>query len=185
GNPYAIPPDNPFADGVNGAKEVWAYGLRNPWRFSFDRANGDLYIADVGQDSYEEVDYLPAGSPGGTDFGWNIVEGNHCYNASSCDKSKFTPPVLEYSHSLGCSITGGYVYRGTAFPNFQGYYFFSDYCTGRLWVTQKPASGDWQMATASATGKTVSSFGQDEAGELYLLDYNGGNIFQITDRTKQ
>lgn len=184
GDPYAIPSDNPFADGVNGAKEVWAYGLRNPWRFSFDQLNGDLYIGDVGQDNYEEVDYLPAGSKGGTNFGWNVIEGNHCYNASSCNTGGFTPPVLEYEHTFGCSITGGYVYHGGAFPNFQGYYFFSDYCTGRLWVTQKPASGDWTMATASSTGKAVSGFGQDEIGELYLLDYNSGDVFQITDRTQ-
>ncbi len=182
GDPYAIPPDNPFADGTQGAKEVWAYGLRNPWRFSFDRATGDLYIADVGQDRYEEVDYLPAGSPGGTNFGWNVLEGNHCYASQSCDKSKFTLPVIEYTHTFGCSITGGYVYRGNAFPGLQGHYFFSDFCRGHLWVTQKPASGGWQMTTALASGKNVSSFGEDEAGALYFLSYYTGELFHITDQ---
>ena len=133
-SPYAVPPDNPFVGQTGVQPEVWSYGLRNPWRFSFDRTTGDLYIGDVGQNSFEEVDVAPAaaGSGKGLNFGWNIMEGTHCYNASTCNQSGLTLPVLEYAHSEGCSVTGGYVYRGSVIPALQGLYFFGDYCQGSV-----------------------------------------------------
>ncbi len=171
---YAIPPANPFGT------EVWAYGLRNPWRFSFDRATGDLYIADVGQDTYEEVDVQPASSKGGENYGWRIMEGRHCYDPSEgCDQSGLVLPVAEYNHAEGgCSITGGYVYRGKQYPVLQGTYFFGDYCTGYLWSLQH-ASDQWQMTKQLETGLRISSFGEDINGELYVIDHGGG-VYQLS-----
>jgi len=173
---YTIPPDNPFvgAGGVRG--ELWNYGLRNPWRFSFDRRTGDLYIADVGQADREEVDVQPAAG-GGENYGWNTMEGSECYPpGSSCNKSGLTLPVLEYDHGAGCSITGGYVYRGTALPDIVGTYFYSDYCAGFL------CSFKWQGGTVAEQHSwpgaqppgNVTSFGEDSAGELYILTIQGG-----------
>ena len=175
GDPYTIPADNPFADG-GGQPEIWAYGLRNPWRFSFDSANGDLYIGDVGQDRWEEIDYLVAGSPGGANFGWNAMEGTHPFDGS--DSQAFVAPVAEYSHSEGgCSITGGYVYRGAALPAWDGIYFYGDYCSGKVWGLLKNGE-DWQSALLFSTRKNISSFGVDEDGEIYLADYNG-SIYRL------
>jgi glucose/arabinose dehydrogenase len=128
---YAIPPSNPFV-GVRGVRrEIWAAGLRNPWRFSFDRLTGDLYIADVGQSSWEEVNHQPAASPGGENYGWRLMEGNHCFNpASDCDDGTLVPPIVEYNHTEGCSVTGGYVYRGSLIPALFGTYLLGDFCTG-------------------------------------------------------
>jgi glucose/arabinose dehydrogenase len=177
--PYAIPPDNPFV-GVAGARsEVWSYGLRNPWRFSFDRATGDLYIADVGERQNEEVDVSPAeagaGAGKGLNYGWNRMEGTQCFGASSCDQEGLTLPTFEYGHSEGCSITGGYVYRGSAIPALQGLYFFADYCGG--WVRSFRYSGgsaaeltEWP---ALSTGGSIVSFGEDAAGELYVIEAEG------------
>jgi glucose/arabinose dehydrogenase len=171
GDPYAIPPDNPFANG-GGKPEIWAYGLRNPWRFSFDAASGDLYIGDVGQDTWEEIDYLPAGSAGGTNFGWNQMEGLHPYKGS--DSASFTAPVANYSHAEGgCSVTGGYVYRGQALPDWNGVYFYGDYCSGKVWGLLKNGSA-WKSAQLFDTGTSISSFGVDEDGEIYLAWYGGG-----------
>ena len=146
GTSYAIPAGNPFAK-VGGMPEIWAYGLRNPWRFSFDRLTGDLYIADVGQDAWEEIDFVTAGLPGGMDFGWSYYEGLHPYKGQPPANATFTWPISEYSHAYGCAVTGGYVYRGTALPEWQGVYFFGDYCSGNHlgpdpfeWT--KPASQD-------------------------------------------
>jgi glucose/arabinose dehydrogenase len=165
GNPYAIPADNPFGN------EVWAYGLRNPWRFSFDRATGDLWIGDVGQDTWEEIDFLLAGSPGGTNFGWNLVEGNHPYNGQA--QPGFTMPVAEYSHTEGgCSVTGGYVYRGAALPEWQGIYLYGDYCSGKVWGLIR-STGGWQSQLQFETGFSISSFGVDEAGEIYIANLQG------------
>ncbi len=170
---YAIPPTNPFANDAVARPEVWAYGLRNPWRFSFDRQTGDLYIADVGQNTWEEVNFQPADSAGGENYGWNIYEGNHAY-AGGNPPPNLTLPFAEYSHDTGgCSVTGGYVYRGSGLPDLQGYYFFGDWCSGNLWASQKDASGTWQTNLVLQTGREISSFGEDEAGELYLLDYAG------------
>lgn len=178
GDPYGIPPDNPWPDGGDGRPEVWAYGLRNPWRFSFDRDNGDLYIADVGQGEYEEIDMQPAGSPGGANYGWNITEGRHCYRGSSCDTSGLVVPIAEYDHSQGCSITGGYVYRGAAFPGLQGLYFYGDYCSGRIWTLHQASAGQWQQRELLQSDLKISSFGEDQAGELYITDLQGG-LYQV------
>ncbi len=185
GDPYGIPADNPFAANKQGRPEVWAYGLRNPWRFSFDRKTGDLYIADVGQDLYEEVNVQRAGTPGGLNYGWNIMEGLHCYGADSCNQQGLVLPVAEYNHSFGCSITGGYVYRGAAFPEMQGTYFFGDYCSGRIWAMQPAGQDKWQATQVMESQHAISTFGEDEAGELYMADLNDGTIYQVVDPAKQ
>ena len=172
GEPYAIPPDNPFVDG-QGQPEIWAYGLRNPWRFSFDTATNDLYIGDVGQNEWEEIDYLPAGSPGGANFGWNYREGNHPYRDSQPQNQDLTPPVAEYNHNLGCSVTGGYVYRGANLPAWDGIYLFGDYCSGIVWGLIQPFSGAWEQQQLFETGARISSFAQDLQGDVYLIDLNG------------
>jgi len=179
GDPYAIPPDNPWPSSADARGEIWAYGLRNPWRFSFDRATGDLYIADVGQGQYEEVDVQRARDGGGQNYGWNVMEGNHCYNSTTCDTSAFVAPVTEYNHDLGCSITGGYVYRGATFPQLHGIYFFGDYCSGRIWTLRETPPGTWQQEEALQTRLSISSFGEDEAGEVYLTDLQSGDLYQL------
>lgn len=177
GNPYVIPPDNPFQG--RGKAEIWAYGLRNPWRFGFDRATGDLYIGDVGQDLWEEIDYLPAGSQGGTNFGWSYMEGFHPYlNRTAPQSVQLTPPVAEYSHQYGCAVTGGYVYRGTQLPEWQGIYLFGDYCSGNVWGLLHNPDGSWQQELLYQNVGRVSSFGEDEAGEIYLTDL-GGSLFEL------
>ncbi|HXF61523.1 MAG TPA: PQQ-dependent sugar dehydrogenase [Caldilineaceae bacterium] len=177
--PYAIPPDNPWVNaGWNGADvadEVWAVGLRNPWRFSFDRATNDLWIADVGQNQIEEVNWTPAEQlGGGWNYGWPIMEGTRCFQQRECNTEGLVLPVAEYDHSGHCSVTGGYVYRGEQFPAIQGVYFFADYCSGALWATVPDGSGGWATHAMLDTGISVSSFGEDEAGELYLTDLSGG-----------
>ena len=165
GDPYAVPADNPFGN------EIWAYGLRNPWRMSFDSMTGDLYIADVGQGTWEEIDYLPAGSPGGTNFGWDFREGAHDYEGTA--PSGLVDPVAEYSHAEGgCSVTGGYVYRG-AMTEWNGIYLYGDYCTGFIWGLIRSNDG-WQKQLLFDVDITITSFGQDEAGEIYLLSDSGG-----------
>jgi glucose/arabinose dehydrogenase len=180
GDPYAIPPDNPWPRGDDARPEVWAYGLRNPWRFSFDRATGNLYIADVGQGQYEEIDVQPVGSRGGENYGWNKMEGEHCFQASSCDSAGLVAPIAEYDHSLGCSITGGYVYRGTAFPRLQGLYFYGDYCSGRVWALDPAAPDRGEQRELLQSKLNISSFGEDQAGELYLTDLGGG-LYQVVE----
>jgi glucose/arabinose dehydrogenase len=165
GDKYSIPPDNPFGN------EVWAYGLRNPWRFSFDRATGDLYIGDVGQNTWEEIDYLPAGSESGANFGWSVMEGNHAYDGQP--QSGMYTPVVEYSHAEGgCSVTGGYVYRGKM-PEWNGVYLYGDYCSGKVWALIL-LDGQWQSQVMFETGVTITSFGQDESGEILLASDKGG-----------
>jgi len=182
GTGYTVPPDNPFVGQTGARPEVWSAGLRNPWRFSFDPATGDLYIADVGQNAWEEVDVVTAaaGAGRGANFGWAVMEGRHCYATVSCDTSQFTLPVLEYSHASGCSISGGYVYRGAAIPALQGHYFYADYCSG--WVRSfrlqdGQAVEPYQWPTL-APGGAVPSFGQDAAGELYVMS-SEGRVFRI------
>lgn len=162
GDPYAIPGDNPFGN------EIWAYGLRNPWRISFD-VTGDLYIGDVGENQWEEIDMIPAGSAGGQNLGWSILEGTHPYNGSS--QAGLTPPVAEYRHGPGCSVTGGYVYRG-AMREWMGVYFFGDYCSGEVWGLIQ-SDGGWQAQILFDAGVNITSFGRDESGELYLAGDNG------------
>jgi glucose/arabinose dehydrogenase len=178
GDPYAIPADNPFAKG-NGKAEIWAFGLRNPWRFSFDRLNGDLYIADVGQESWEEIDYLPAGSPGGVNFGWNYREAMHEFRGTPPSNANLVDPVAEYGHDQGCSITGGFVYRGEALPEFRGIYLYSDYCSGKIWGLLKGADGSWQSKELFETGYNMTSFGEDRQGEIYIIDQGSGGIYRL------
>jgi glucose/arabinose dehydrogenase len=170
--PYAVPPDNPFVSG-GGMWEIWFYGLRNPWRFSFDRLTGDLYIGDVGQDAWEEIDFLPLGTPGGGNLGWNFYEGSHPYRGSPPLGSIFIMPVAEYGHDLGDSVTGGYVYRGKNLLDWQGVYLYGDYSSGRVWGLLHLPDGTWQNALMFETATNISSFGVDENGEIYLVDYNG------------
>jgi glucose/arabinose dehydrogenase len=169
---YAVPPDNPFVGKADVLPEIWAYGLRNPWRFSFDRATGDLYIGDVGQASYEEIDYQPAGDPGGENYGWYDFEAMHPYK-SETPPPNMTMPIAEYPHIVGCAVTGGYVYRGPSLPELQGIYFFGDYCTGRTWSLFRNAAGNWKVQPFTPSEKVISSFGEDEQGELYMVDYKG------------
>jgi glucose/arabinose dehydrogenase len=178
--PYTIPADNPWPTGADGARpEIWAYGLRNPWRFSFDRATGDLYIGDVGQNAYEEIDFQPAGAAGGLNYGWSVREAQHCFRANTCESSGTVDPVAEYSHDQGCSVTGGYVYRGAAFPSMVGLYIFGDYCSGTIWSLHHDAAGAWEQRKVLDSGMSISSFGEDEAGELYMLDL-GGTLYRVT-----
>lgn len=181
--PYSVPPDNPFVGDSAALDEIWAYGLRNPWRFSFDRATDDLYIADVGQNQYEEIDFEPASSPGGENYGWPIMEGLHCYpEGANCDPSGLVLPVAEYDHSQGCSVTGGYVYRGEAFPAMQGVYFFADWCSGLLWGLAPGPDGGWQSALLLDADGNIASFGEGEAGELYAVDMQSGTVYQVAAR---
>jgi glucose/arabinose dehydrogenase len=177
--PYRIPPGNPFVGQFGYRKEIWALGLRNPWRYSFDLSTGDLYIADVGQNLVEEVDFQPADSSGGQNYGWNIMEGDRCYQSASCDQSGLTLPIFTYTHTEGCSITGGYVYRGPNNPGMQGIYFFADYCSGRIWGLQK-SGNSWNHQMLTQTSYKVSSFGQDQAGRLYLVDKNG-SVYRVVE----
>jgi glucose/arabinose dehydrogenase len=171
--PYGTPADNPFINNT-GRAEMWAIGLRNPWRFSFDRLTGDMYIADVGQNIWEEVHFQPANSPGGENYGWNILEGNHCFSDANCQTDGLEFPIFEYTHDFGCSITGGYVYRGRQFPDLYGNYFVADYCTGIIWSLFPGANGIWTSNEVLRSGLVISSFGEDTHGELYVIDHNGG-----------
>jgi glucose/arabinose dehydrogenase len=177
---FAAPSTNPFV-GVPGARpQIWSIGLRNPWRFSFDRLTGDLFIADVGQSKYEEINFQMAGSAGGQNYGWPFMEGLHCFpEEQTCDQTNLTLPIAEYDHSEGCSVTGGYVYRGQEFPLLQGVYLFGDYCSGTIWGLGPAEGGGWQTAKLLETSLQISSFGQDDSGELYVLDSRGGDLFRI------
>jgi glucose/arabinose dehydrogenase len=181
GSPYSVPSSNPFFSSGSGIEtEIWAYGLRNPWRFSFDRLTHDLYIGDVGQSQREEIDFQAASSTGGENYGWKVMEGSLCYEPSSgCDQSGKVLPVAEYNHSVGCSITGGNVYRGLNFPSLRGYYFYADYCTGRFFALRNDISLGWQAVQLADTSFNVSTFGEDEQGELYLTDYGSGTIYNV------
>ncbi len=181
GDPYAIPPTNPFVGNPDFLDEIWAYGLRNPWRFSFDKATGDLYIGDVGQNQWEEIDFQPATSTGGENYGWRVMEGTHCFNPSSgCDQSGKVLPIAEYRHANGnCSVTGGYVYRGQRYPGFVGAYFYADYCTGITWAMSRDDAGRWRNAEVGNAGIQVSSFGEGEDGEVYLA--GGNQVLRLAD----
>ena len=171
GQPYAIPPDNPFGN------EILHYGLRNPWRISFDKMTGDLYIADVGQGAWEEIDFVPAGSPGGLDFGWDFYEGSHDYDPQGI-AGEYVFPVAEYSHDEGgCSVTGGYVYHGSM-PEWNGIYLYGDYCTGYVWGLINVAGG-WQHKLLFQPNARITSFGQDTAGEIYIVS-DTGEVYKLT-----
>jgi glucose/arabinose dehydrogenase len=178
--PYSIPADNPYLTDDSVRNEIWAFGLRNPWRFSFDRLTGDLYIADVGQVQWEEVNFQEAGSRGTENYGWDILEGTHCYNKEECAMEGFVMPVAEYSHQEGgCAITGGYVYRGPTFPDLSGNYFFADYCSGKIWSLVQEETSQWLTTFLLDSDELFSSFGEDQAGELYILGFNSGVVFQL------
>jgi glucose/arabinose dehydrogenase len=178
--PYAVPADNPFVEREGARPEIWAYGLRNPWRFSFDRETGDLWIADVGQHVWEEINLQPADSPGGENYGWHVMEGAHCFQPSEgCDREGLTLPVLEYDHDQGCSVTGGFRYRGSALPGLAGTYLFADYCSGVIWGAREGEVDSWTSAELLSSGLRVSAFGEDEAGELYLADHGGGAVYRL------
>jgi glucose/arabinose dehydrogenase len=181
--PYAIPATNPYAQTAGYRPEIWALGLRNPWRFAFDRATGDLYIADVGQTLWEEVNFQPASSPGGENYGWNIMEGAHCFQSVTCDTTGLTLPVAEYDHSLGCSITGGVVYRGAAYPALRGTYLYADYCSGRIWSLKRDGVA-WEASLLLDTPYRITAFGEDEDGNVYLTHYTSGEIYRITDTSR-
>jgi glucose/arabinose dehydrogenase len=179
-NGYRIPQNNPFFDQAKIRSEIWALGLRNPWRFSFDRATGDLYIADVGQNAFEEINFQPSFSTGGENYGWNILEGRHCPNQNrGCDSTGLIPPVVEYAHDQGCSITGGYVYRGKRYPELDGVYIYGDFCSGSIWGMRRASSGTWESALLLDTDIRISSFGQDAAGEIYVLGFGDGTIYRL------
>ena len=177
---YGIPPDNPFAGGGRGRPEVWALGLRNPWRFSFDRATGELWIGDVGQGAWEEIDVVDPRRGGGMHFGWKTMEGRHCFDPPrGCDPAGLELPVHEYGHELGCSVTGGYVYRGRRIAGLAGAYLFADFCRGTVWSLVREPEGRARVATLLETRAMVSSFGEDEAGELYLCDHRDGAVLAL------
>ncbi|MCB0654256.1 MAG: PQQ-dependent sugar dehydrogenase [Saprospiraceae bacterium] len=187
GNPYSIPDTNPFAFEDSTLDEIWALGVRNPWRFTFDRVTGDMWIADVGQNNWEEIDFQPAGSPGGQNYGWRCYEGLVPYNNNpdQCpDVSQITMPIHVYSNDFttGCSVTGGFVYRGEAFPELYGHYLFTDFCSGRIWSITPDGAGGWNdVELLNSTNNEFSSFGEDVAGELYLAGRTSGKIYSIVD----
>jgi glucose/arabinose dehydrogenase len=178
---YAIPPDNPFVDRSGARPEIFHTGLRNPWRIRFDRATGDLWIADVGQGEREEIDVSRTGVRG-LDFGWNIMEGTACFRSVStdCATPELTLPVTEYSHDLGCSVTGGTVYRGEAFPALQGWYVFSDYCSGEFWAIDASKDRTEEPAIVADTDLSISAIAEDTAGELYATDLSAGQLLRIS-----
>ncbi len=172
---YGIPSDNPHVGQAGWAPEIWASGLRNPWRFSFDRDTGDLWIGDVGQNAWEEIDFQPASSPGGENYGWSLWEATHPYPPDASPSAEgFTMPVIEYDRQTGTSVTGGYVYRGSAQPMFWGTYFYADFSFGALWAAQRADDGTVATRLMIDNDMLIVSFGEDEAGELYVVDFNGG-----------
>ena len=180
GRSYVVPEDNPFVGDAGARPEIWAYGMRNPWRFSFDRETGDLWIGDVGQNEYEEISVLGV-DEGGANMGWSIAEGDACYAESDCDLAVFTPPVFTYTHSSGdgCSVTGGYVSRGEEFANLAGIYVLADYCTGLFWGGAPDGEGGYIFSEPIETGLRISSFGEGADGRLYLTDLTGGSVYEL------
>lgn len=186
GDPYAIPEDNPFAEDDATLDEIWALGLRNPWRFSFDRLTGDMWIGDVGQNEFEEIDFQPADSPGGENYGWRCYEGNATYNTGGClgaDNYRFPVHTYENSSSVGCSVNGGFVYRGAAYPLLYGKYLFSDYCSGRIWALSKNEADEW-ISTEIFNGPNFhyTTMGEDQEGEIYMGSIDG-RIYQLREQT--
>ncbi len=178
--PYTVPGSNPFVGDAGVLDEIWALGLRNSWRFSFDRGTGDLFIGDVGQGSFEEINRQPAASPGGENYGWRITEGDSCFNPPIfCDRTGLTPPIITYGRALGQSVTGGYVYRGSRYPDMVGTYFYGDFVSGRVWGAQG-SGNNWTSSILLENAAAISSFGEDVQGELYLVDYTG-RIFEVAD----
>lgn len=179
GSPYAIPPDNPFVSdavgsGNRGRPEIFAWGLRNPWRWSFDRKTGNLWVADVGQNAWEEINLMTR--PG--NYGWNGKEGTHCYQSSNCNNPEFIDPVLEYDHDQGCSVTGGYVYRGNAIASLQGAYLYGDFCSGTIWAASEKSKGVYESSPLVSSGLNIASFGESNDGEVYVVNLEG-ELYQL------
>lgn len=173
---YAIPPSNPFATSGTALHEIFAYGFRNPWRFSFERGTGRQFCADVGQDSFEEVDIVQSGG----NFGWNIMEGDHCFNPpTGCDMTGLILPITEYDHTQGTAVIGGYVYKGSAIPALSNLYIFGDLSSGNIWYLREGPPGTFTQTLLMNSPETLSSFGQDTAGELYLVNYGNGSIAKL------
>ncbi len=180
GEPYLVPEDNPFVDDEEALSEIYAYGLRNPWRFSFDAQTGDLFIADVGQNAIEEINLLPAGTTEAPNFGWNTMEGSSCFLESGCDTTGLTMPIIEYPHAEGsCSVTGGEVYYGQNLSGLHGSYIFADFCSGLVWQAVPDDDGNWTMSDPIQSGLAISSFGVDEQGEVYVVDLNSGIVYRL------
>jgi glucose/arabinose dehydrogenase len=176
---YAIPSDNPFVAMFGARAEIWAYGFRNPWRFSFERGATRLFCADVGQNQFEEIDLLQKGG----NFGWSVMEGTHCFNPSSgCDMNGKILPIADYDHSEGNAVIGGYVYKGSAIPSLSGTYVYGDLSGGKIWGLQETSPGRWTRTTLLSPNLTLSSFGQDERGEVYVIDYSGGNVLKLVSQ---
>ena len=175
---YGIPNDNPFS-GVEGAREeIWAYGLRNPWRFSFNRDTGELWLGDVGQHLWEEIDLIEKGG----NYGWNVMEGEHCFRPKAgCDTAGLEPPVFEYGSEEGCSVIGGYVYRGNRLPSLWGAYVYADYCSGSIWALQQEDGSVTDQRLIASLDRQITSFGQDREGNLYVLTPNSG-IYELVER---
>jgi glucose/arabinose dehydrogenase len=174
GRAYGIPADNPFVGGGNARAEIWLYGLRNPFRVAFDRSTGDLWIGDVGQGAYEEIDVARAGAGGGANYGWARMEGFHCHpSGNGCARPELTLPVAEYGHDFGCAVTGGGVYRGSDIPALVGGYLFADYCSGLVWVLDAAVTDRQEPRLVHRAGRSIAGFGEDERGELYAADLNG------------
>jgi glucose/arabinose dehydrogenase len=181
GSPYVIPATNPFVNTIGARGEIWSYGLRNPWRFSFDRATREMFIADVGQGAWEEINVEPAGT-GGRNYGWRLMEGTHCFTpATNCNNGSLTLPILEYSHSFGCSVTGGFRYRGSAMAAYAGAYIYGDFCSGRIWTAFRNSDGTWTAIERRDTSLSITTFGEDAAGELYVSNYGAsGQLYRLT-----
>jgi len=180
GRPYSIPSDNPFTNRDGAAPEVWAFGLRNPWRFGFDEDTRTLWIADVGQGELEEINVADAGR-GGLNYGWDVMEGTACYESEDCDRSGKVLPVAEYGHDQGCAVTGGTIYRGRRFPDMRGGYFFGDYCSGIMWALPADRPNSQPLVKVLESGRAISSFGVDERGEMYLTDLATGEVLHLVD----
>src|SRR5262249_54376457 len=179
--PYAIPTSNPFAqrDGARG--EIWSYGLRNPWRFGFDRATGAMWIGDVGDARWEEIDLQPPDSVGGENYGWPMNEGTECEQPEHCHAEGLVAPIVTYGHNMNCAVTGGYVYRGKDIPGLVGTYIFGDLCTGGVFAARGGTDQGWQRVELGFQPIKISSFGEDAAAELYVCDFQGGGIYRIAE----
>jgi glucose/arabinose dehydrogenase len=181
GDPYRVPPDNPFVGRAGARGEVWAYGLRNPYRFSFDRLTGDLYVGTPGEFRREWINFSPAGTGAGQNYGWPILEGTLCWQAASCDRTGLPVPIAEYDTYSGgsCAVIGGYVYRGARYPALRGAYLYGDFCSSQIWLAARGASGAWSSTPMLRLGGLISSFGEDEAGELYVVEIHGGGVHRL------
>ena len=178
GGPYAVPEDNPFVDDPDALPEIWAYGLRNPWRFSFDRETGDVWIGDVGGSAFEEINRLQV-DESGANLGWVVMEGPECSAGEDCEPADYVPPVFSYTHEFGCSVTGGYVSRGEEFAGLNGAYVFADYCSGLIWGLGPDGEGGYVASEPIETGLSVSSFGEGADGRIYLTDLSGGGVYEL------